>query len=58
MDAVVRDLATITDLAGESRKWNEQHSKIGPRDMLASLKINMKMKRKRDRGGEDIDGGN
>jgi hypothetical protein len=58
MDAAVRDLATITDLAGESRKWNEQHSKVGPRDMLASLKINMKMKRKRDRGGEDIDGGN
>ena len=47
MDAAVRDLETITDMAGElSRKWNEQHSKVGPRDMLTSLKI----KRKRDRG--------
>ena len=53
MDAAVRDLETITDMAGESREWNEQHSKVGPRDMLTSLKI----KRKRDRGGEDIDGG-
>jgi hypothetical protein len=44
MDAAVRDLATITDLAGESRKWNDQHSKVGPMDMLASLK------RKRGRG--------
>ena len=25
MDAAVRDLVTITDMAGESRKWNEQH---------------------------------
>ena len=46
MDATVRDLATITDLAGESRKLNEQHSKVGPRDMLARLKT----KRKRGRG--------
>ena len=47
MDAAVRDLEMITDMAGEggNRKWNEQHSKVGPRDMLASLKI----KRKRDR---------
>ena len=45
MDAAVRDLETITDMAGESREWNEQHSKVGPRDMLTSLKI----KRKRDR---------
>ena len=46
MEAAVRDLETITDMAGESREWNEQHSKVGPRDMLTSLKI----KRKRDRG--------
>ena len=32
MDAAVRDLETITDMAGESREWNEQHSKVGPRD--------------------------
>ena len=46
MDAAVRDLEMITDMAGGNRKWNEQHSKVGPRGMLASLKI----KRKRGRG--------
>ena len=38
MDAAVRDLGMITAMAGENGKWNEQHSKIGPRDMLSSLK--------------------
>ena len=46
MDAAVRDLQIITAMAGENGKWNEQHSKLGPRDMLASLKI--KRKRGRD----------
>ena len=32
MGAAVRDLEMITDMAGENRKWNEQHSKVGPRD--------------------------
>ena len=45
MDAAVRDLEMITAMAGENGKWNEQHSKIGPRGILASLK----KKRKRDR---------
>ena len=36
----------ITDMAGANRKWNEQHTKVGPRDMLASLKT----KRKGGRG--------
>ena len=48
MDAAVRDLGTITALAGDNGKWNEQHSKVGPRDMLSSLKT----KRKRGRGRE------
>ena len=74
MDAAVKDLEEITALARDSVKWNEQHSKVGPRDMLTSLK------RERDRGtvldaeaeewlcgasaldassrGEDIDGEN
>ena len=35
----------ITAMAGENGKWNEQHSKLGPRDMLASLKIKRKIGR-------------
>jgi len=46
MDAAVRDLGAITALAGDNGKWNEQHSKVGPRGMLSSLKT----KRKRGRG--------
>ena len=46
MDAAVRDLEMITDMAGGNGKWNEQHSKVGPMDMLASLKT----KKKRGRG--------
>ena len=46
MDAAVRDLEMITDMARENGKWNEQHSKVGPRGMLASLKT----KKKRGRG--------
>ena len=44
MDAAVKDLEEITAMARDSVKWNEQHSKVGPRDMLTSLK------RERDRG--------
>ena len=44
MDAAVKDLEEITALARDNVKWNEQHSKVGPRDMLTSLK------RERDRG--------
>ena len=43
MDAAVKDLEEITAMARDSVKWNEQHSKVGPRDMLTSLK------RERDR---------
>ena len=46
IDAAVRDLGMITAMAGEKGKWKEQHSKVGPRDMLVSLK----KKRKRGRG--------
>ena len=38
MDAAVKDLGEITALARDNGKWNEQHSKVGPRDMLTSLK--------------------
>ena len=44
MDAAVKDLEEITAVARDSEKWNAQHSKIGPRDMLTSLK------RVRDKG--------
>ena len=46
MDAAVKDLEMITDMAGGNKKWDEQHTKVGPTDMLASLKT----KRKRGRG--------
>ena len=48
MDAAVKDLpmGVIVALARDKGKWGEQHSKIGPRDMLTSLKS----KRKRGRG--------
>jgi hypothetical protein len=46
VDTAVRDLKMITDMAGGNGEWNEQHSKVGPRDKLASLKI----MRKRGRG--------
>ena len=39
MDAAVKDLGEITALARDNGKWNEQHSKVGPRDMLTSLKV-------------------
>ena len=37
MDAAVRDLGIITPMAGGNGKGNEQHSKIGLRDMLSGL---------------------
>ena len=40
MDAVVKDLEVIMALARDNGKWNEQHSKVGPRNMLTSLKPN------------------
>ena len=46
MDAAVKDLGVITALARDNGKWDEQHSKVSPRDMLTSLKS----KRKRGRG--------
>ena len=36
----------FTALARDNGKWNELHSKVGPRDMLTSLKT----KRERGRG--------
>ena len=50
MDAAVksRDLEMFTAMAGGHGKCNEQHSKVGPRDMLASLK------KKRERGRETV----
>ena len=48
MDAAVKDLGEITALARDNGKWNEQHSKVGPRDMLTSLKT------KRGRGRETV----
>ena len=41
----------ITALAGDGGKWNEQHSNVGPRDMLSSLK--KKRKRGRAEGRQD-----
>ena len=42
MDVAVRDLGAITALVGDNEKWNERHSKLGPRDMLSSLETTKK----------------
>ena len=38
MDAAVTNLEVMTALAKDNGKWRDQHSRVGPRDMLTELK--------------------
>ena len=44
MDAAAKGLEVMTALARDNGKWNEQHLKVGPRDMYTMTSRRLRSK--------------